>query len=203
MVCYKSPDTPGFICSSLPIDPMPRAKPITKDDLLQRIKMLRQDCDKEAMHRMDIERSPDYRAAQQDIEDTERTIRDLQTEITATRARQTEMLSVVSDSRPALEEAKRALMQIMEAEGVEGYVEDWISVSGKWSERRSVDGKKLLTVLGGDIDTFVSIVKPTQKSVKQYADEVGEPALKKQLMSCIKLESRELVDVDIQLPDAE
>ena len=179
---------------------MPKPKPTTRADLLMRIKMLKQDCDAESMHRMDIERGADYQAAQQDIEATETTIRELQTEVSATRARQQEMLSVVSDARPALEEAKRQLIELMILEGVEGYAEDWISATGKFSEKKTVDGMKLMQVLGGDVEEFVRLAKPTQAAIKAYAQEHED--IKKHLLGCIRLESRELVDVDIQIPDA-
>lgn len=152
------------------------------------------------MHRLDIERSKDYQAAQKDIEQTEASVRDLLKEIAATRARQQEMLATVSDSRPALEEAKRMLIELMKIEGVEGYAEDWISAVGKFSEKKGVDGRRLMQVLGGDIDEFLRLAQPTQKAIKMYADEHIE--LRKPLMACIKLESRELVDVEIQLPEA-
>ncbi len=175
-------------------------KPLSREDLLIKIKMLKQDCDEESLKRMDIERSKDFQAAQVDIEATEATVRDLISEITAIKERQKEMLAVVSDARPALEEAKRLLIEVMKLEGVDGYTEDWISAVGKFSEKKTVDGMRLMKVLGGDIEEFVRIVKPTQKAVKEYAMEHED--IKKQLFACIKLESRELVDVDIQIPDA-
>ena len=179
---------------------MPTIK--TRQDILLEIKALHEALDVEAEHRINIERTPEYQAARDDLNTIEAVINDLQQEAMATRARMDEMKSVVNDSRPALEEVKQLLIASMRIDGVEGYAEDWISVSGKFSEKRSVDGMRLLETLGGDVDSFVSIVKPTQKAVKAYADELGDPVLRKKLMSCIKLESRELVDVEISLPIA-
>ena len=175
--------------------------PITRDAILKAIQATKIACNEESIKRLDVQRTKDYQAVQVDIDGIEATMRDLAQELQATRARQDEMLKAVPDSRPKLEEEKRMLMQIMEAEGVEGYVEDWISVSGKWSEKKKVDGNRLLSVLGGDMDEFMQIAKPSQKSVKDYALE--RPDMKSALLSCITLESRELVDVEIQLPDAE
>lgn len=175
-------------------------KPYTRQTLLEEIKTIKTACDKEELERYEVTRTKDYQAAEADAAGVEATIRDLGAELTATRERQREMLAIVPDSRPKLEEAKAMLMQIMEAEGVEGYVEDWISVSGKFSEKKTVDGNKLLTVLGGDIDEFTRLVKPSQKAVKDYAQE--RPDMKRALLSCITLESRELVGVEISIPEA-
>lgn len=174
--------------------------PLTRQAILEEIKAIKTACDKEELERYEVTRTKDYQAAEEDAAGVEATIRDLGAELTATRERQREMLTIVPDSRPMLEDAKTMLMQIMEAEGVEGYVEDWISVSGKFSEKKTVDGNKLLTVLGGDIDEFTRLVKPSQKAVKDYAQE--RPDMKRALLSCITLESRELVGVDISIPDA-
>lgn len=173
--------------------------PITKDALLKEIREAKDLCNAEELLRLDVQRTKDYQAAQTDIDGIEATMRDLATELNATRERQREMLAEVPDTRPKLDELKRMLMQIMEAEGVEGYVEDWISISGKWSEKKKVDGNRLLSVLGGDMDEFMQIAKPSQKAVKDYALE--RPDMKKALLSCITLDSRELVDVDISIPD--
>lgn len=178
---------------------MPKPKPVSRQTLLMRIKELKEDCELEAMKRLDVERSKDYRAAQEDIEQTEASIRDLQTEVAQTRARQQEMLAVISDARPSLQEAKLALIELMKLEGVEGYAEDWISAVGKFSEKKTVDGMKLMQVLGGDVEEFVRLAKPTQAAIKAYAQEHED--IKKHLLSCIRLESRELVDVDIQIPE--
>lgn len=175
--------------------------PITRDAILKEVQAVKVACNDESIKRLDVQRTKDYEAAQADIDGIEATMRDLATELNATRERQREMLDTVPDSRPKLEELKRMLMQIMEAEGVEGYVEDWISVSGKWSEKKKVDGNRLLSVLGGDMDEFMRIAKPSQKAIKDYALERVD--LKSALLSCITLDSRELVDVEIQLPDAQ
>ncbi len=187
-----------YIISTFPLHSMPA---LTKDDLLKVIKKESACVETESQMRFEIERTKDYQAVSKDIEDTEATMRELLAECAVMRERQKEMLSVVKDSRPALEQAKAMLLEIMRIEGVEGYNEDWISVSGKFSETRKVDGKRLLEVLGGDIDEFVSLVKPTQKAIKEYATE--HEALKKPLLQCIRLEGRELVGLDIQLPEAQ
>lgn len=175
-------------------------KPYTRQTLLEEIKAIKTACDKEELERYEVTRTKDYQAAEEDAAGVDATMRELGAELTAIRERQREMLAGVPDSRTKLEEAKIMLMQIMEAEGVEGYVEDGITVSGKWSEKKTVDGSKLLTVLGGDIDEFTRLVKPSQKAVKDYAQE--RPDMKKALLSCITLESRELVGVEISIPEA-
>ena len=174
--------------------------PITRQKILEEIKAVKTACDKEELERYEVTRTKDYQAAEADAASIDATLRDLGAELTATRERQREMLLVVPNSTPKLEELKSMLMEVMQAEGVEGYVEDWISVSGKFSEKKTVDGNKLLTVLGGDIDEFTRLVKPSQKAVKDYAQE--RPDMKRALLSCITLESRELVGVDISIPDA-
>lgn len=174
--------------------------PITRQKILEEIKAVKTACDKEELERYEIARSKEWQAAETDAMGIEATQRELSAELNAIRERQAEMVAVVPNSRPKLEELKSMLMQIMQAEGVEGYVEDWISVSGKFSERKTVDGNKLLTVLGGDIEEFTRLAKPSQKAVKDYAEEHHD--IKRALLSCITLESRELVGVDISIPDA-
>lgn len=176
-------------------------EPVTRQDLLVQIKQLAHCIDTEAAQRMLIERSKEFQAIQADVESTQGTIAELQKEVSALYERSAEMLRAVPDTRPQLEEAKALLVDLMKIEGVEGYNEDWISVSGRFSETRSVDGKRVLDVLGGDIDEFVRMVKPTQKAIKEYAAEHEE--IKKPLLQCIRLEGRELVGVDIQLPEAQ
>ncbi len=171
----------------------------TKDDLLKAIKLVTEAIEKESMARLDIERTKDFQAIEKDIADTQATIAELQKEVSALYERGREMLAAVPDTRPKLEELKRMLIEVMKIEGMEGYNYDWITVSGKFSESRKVDGKRLLEVLGGDIDEFVSLVKPTQKAIKDYAAE--HDGMKKELLNCIRLEGRELVSVDIQLPE--
>lgn len=173
---------------------------LNRQELLRQLSTLKTQCDHEAVERMRIQQGKDYQAADADAQDTERAIMELQQELTAIRQRQQEMFEVVHDSRGELDETKKALISLMLLEGVEGYTEDWISVSGKFSEKKSVNGRRLLEVLQGDIDEFLRVVAPTQKAVKEYAAE--HEGLKRELLKCIRLESRELVDVEISIPEA-
>lgn len=177
---------------------MNTTSPVARQDVLHRIKDLKTAIAAEEMQRHDVRQSPEYRAAEADLETNDATIRELAAEGQALRERMQEMTEAVPNSTPALDEAKRALIELMQLEGVEGYNEDWITATGKWSEKKSVDGRRLLEVLGGDIDEFTKLAKPTQKSVTELAKE--RPELKKALLGCIKLDSRDLVDVEIQFP---
>ena len=62
----------------------------------------------------------------------------------------------------------------------------------KWKEKKEVDTAKLFSVVG-DVDAFVSIASVTQKDLKSYAKERSD--LKKPLMGCISVTSREAVDL--------
>lgn len=172
--------------------------PITRESLLRAVQATKAACNEEMLKRLDVEATKEYQAIQADIDGITATIQELSLELQAARLAQLEMLKAVPDSRLRLEEEKQMLMQIMETEGVEGYTEDYITVSGKFSETKKVDGKRLLSVLGGDIDEFTRLAKPSQKAVKDYALE--RPDIKTPLLSCIVIDSRELVDIDINLP---
>ncbi len=170
---------------------------ITKQEILDQIKIAMQDCMNENLQRQDIKMTKEYQASQADIDQIGKAMESMAQELHAVKARQDEMLATVPDSTGKLEDLKRHLMNMMMVDGVEGYMENDITVSGKFTEKKKVDGNRLLSVLGGDMDAFMQIVKPTQKAIKDYATE--RPDLKSSLLSCITLDSRELVDVDIQL----
>lgn len=178
---------------------MTSTSPVTRQDVLRRIKDLKTAIAAEEMQRHDVRQSPEYRAAEADLEANDATLRELAAEGQAIRARMNEMTGAVPNSTFELDEAKRSLIELMQLEGVEGYNEDWITATGRWSEKKSVNGRRLLEALGGDIDEFTKLAKPTQKAVKDLATE--RPELKKMLLGCIVLDSRDLVDVDIQIPD--
>lgn len=172
---------------------------VTREEILTRIKELAENIVHEDAQCAEIRRSPEYQAAEADLQENENAVRELVQEGSELRTRMNEMTAAVPDSRVALTEAKQELIRLMQLEGVEGYTEDWIIATGKWSEKKSVDGRRLLEVLDGDIDEFTKLAKPTQKSVTELAKE--RPELKKALLGCIKLESRDLVDVEIQFPE--
>ncbi len=169
----------------------------TRAKLLARIKELKQQCDKETMQCFDIEKTKEYQIMEKSIESINKTIVELQEEITETRELQAKMKSKVPNSLPLLTNEKLNLMKLMNIEGVEGYEDDGISIHGKFSEKRGVDAMQLLKVLNGDLEEFTRLVKPTQKALKDYVIE--HEADKGMLLSCIKVESRELTDVDIVL----
>ncbi len=181
---------------------MPKAKPLDRTELLNRIKDLRKKCDEENTQRFHIERSTEYQASEADIADTQRSINDLNQEIAATRTRQAEMLASIPSHADELFEAKMQLMELMRLEQVEGYNADGIVILGKFSQKKSVDTKKLYEkVLQGDAEEFYKLSTVSQDALKEYAKD--HPNASKELLSCIKLDSRDLVDVVITLPDAQ
>ncbi len=148
---------------------MKATPPVTRTDILHRIKELKEQIDVEELQRHEVRQTPEYKAVEADIATNEDTMRELAQEGQALRARMQEMTAAIPNSTMELTTAKQELIALMQLEGVEGYTEDWITVSGKWSEKKSVNGRRLLEVLGGDIDEFTKLAQPTQKAVKDMA----------------------------------
>jgi len=168
---------------------------ITREEALRDIAKWKKAIEEEDSLRFDVMQTKDYKAVEEDAAQLQHTIGELGNELAATTQRKLEMLQEVPDSREQLQVTKLNLIDLMNLEGVEGYTEDWISVSGKFSEKRTVNAHKLLETLGGDITEFCKIAIPSQKAVKDYAQEVGNKAI----LTCIRLESRELTDIEITL----
>ncbi len=174
---------------------------LDRQTIINLIRTLSAQIAEEERRRSDIMRSADYKAAEEDLELVDATMRSLAEDGNEIRLRMTEMTAAIPNSKLELFDAKAKLIEIMQLEGVEGYNQNGIIVSGKFSEKKGVNGRLLLETLGGDIDEFVKLSKPTQASIKEYAQEHQE--IKKELLGCIKIVSRDLVDVEITIPESE
>ena len=107
--------------------------------------------------------------------------------------RQQEMLlSMVEDNTSTLEAVKKQIVEEMREKNLESF-EDCI---GKFKTKKSVNTEKLLRTIGGDIDTFVVLSDISQKKLKEFAKDNRD--IKKALLGCIEVDSKELIDVTIK-----
>lgn len=106
----------------------------------------------------------------------------------------TEMTAVVPDSSLELEDAKAALQEAMLESNLDAYGDAKIS----YREKNRVNVPRVLEVIGGDIGTFLEMTRVTQKTLSEYAKLM--PDLKKDLMACVELESRDVVGITISDP---
>lgn len=106
--------------------------------------------------------------------------------------KQTELLSVVPDSTPDLNLIKQDIMEHFKKKRIEQYD----NCFGKFKEKKSVNSAKVLEVMGGDIDIFATISNISQKDLKAYAKDNKD--IKKAIMGCVQVDSRELVDITIK-----
>lgn len=103
-----------------------------------------------------------------------------------------DMIPQAPDSTEA-DKAREAIMADIEAgKTPEG-------VSPKYKESKSVNSAKFLEVIGGDIDTFVSVANITQKSLTDFAKT--QPDLKKVIEGCIEVTSRTVSGFKIVKPE--
>ena len=125
---------------------------------------------------MDRER----RKLQEDYKKLEDQVKSLEDQTLSIKQQMSDIeLSSPVDESP-ISQAKNVLIEIMKIEGVEGYEHEGYSLSAKYSEKRKVNGRRLLEAIGGDIDLFMSIVKPTQKAVKDFASDRAD--IKKEVL---------------------
>lgn len=159
-------------------------------DLTFQFRTLSSAVEKEEVQRAEIKKTLQY-------QDYEKRIEKLQAE-------QKKMLSGVCDSTEALEDVKEDLIKHFTAQGIKE--QDGVRAVPRIS--KGVNCTKLLTVLGGDIDSFLVKCKVTQKLLKDYAKEELErykklnelPKGKKeyrQLVNCIEQVGSKIVDVEI------
>jgi len=132
---------------------------------------LRAATDKEWMQREEVKQSGDYHI-------TETRIAQLNDLLANEREVQQHLLSEVPDSRPALEEAKRALYEVMLLEGREKVGD----ASIKYSSKSEVNKERLLNDLQGDLDLYITLSNVTQARLKEFVKESGD----KKLLNCIE-----------------
>ncbi len=119
----------------------------------------------------------------------------LSKQIEALMEEQDELLAPLPNSQPEYEALAREVMDIMDAEKV--YTCG--NVSAKFKEKNEVNTSKVLSVIGGDMDLFVQMANITQTKLKDFAKSSG---LKKELMDCVEVVSRDIVSLEIAQPSA-
>ncbi len=115
-------------------------------------------------------------------------------QIDALMKQQDAMLAGLPDSRSAYDSLRKEVIERMNTEKV--YALE--NVSAKWKERNEVNTSKVLQVIGGDMDIYISLSSITQLKLKDFAKVT--PELKKPLLECIETVSREIVDLSIEVP---
>lgn len=95
------------------------------------------------------------------------------------------------DSQLEYEDLKKKIVDHMKKNGV-GEVE---GVNIKYRETKAVNNSRFMEVIGGDFDIFESLATITQKSLTEFAKT--EPGLKKPLMDCVEVLSRDVSDIEL------
>lgn len=121
---------------------------------------LRAACEKERLARWELESSESVSAIDKEIAF-------LNEQLAAKQAERKDILSIVPDSTPLLEDAKKALFEAMLASGKDVFGDAKL----KYSNSRSVNKETLLGILDGDLSLFYRFANVTLKSVEQAAKE--------------------------------
>ncbi len=96
----------------------------------------------------------------------------------------------VTDSYAEYLLTKDAIIDEMKATGVTGFG----NVQAKFKEKKEVNRDKLLRVLEGDLDVYIALSSVTQVALKDHAKGNSK---QDELMNCIEVTSREIVDVTL------
>src|SRR3990167_1334130 len=100
------------------------------------------------------------------------------------------MLEGLPDSTAEYDAAKREMIEAMKAEGRSSFE----TVSARFKEKKEVNRIKVLNVIGGDLDAYISISNISQVALKDFCK--GNP-LKNELMECVEVTEREIIDLEI------
>lgn len=116
---------------------------------------------------------------------------ELNKKIDALKAQQEEMLSAIPNSAVEMETAKKDLIAAMKVEGLSHFK----NAVARYKERKEVNRSKVMEVIGGDWDTYMSISNITQVSLKDFAK--SNPLIKNELMDCVESVGKEFVDLEL------
>ena len=108
--------------------------------------------------------------------------------------KQDALLAPLPDSRLEYDELRKQVIEEMNKEGIFAVG----NVAAKWKEKSEVNKERVMTTIGGDIDQYFTLSHVTQVKLKEFAKE--NPELKKELLNCIEVVSREVIDLEVQDP---
>ncbi len=117
---------------------------------------------------------------------------DLAAKIAALAAEQAILLADLPDSSVEYSLIKDQVINEMRASGVTGFG----NVQAKFKEKKEVNRDKLLRVLEGDLDVYIALSNVTQVALKDHAKGNSK---EHELMDCIEVLLREIVDVSVAL----
>lgn len=172
-------------------------KALTKEQLADRMQELSEAIAQENMQRMRIRETTEYLDIQDELEGVQSIIAEYQNDVLRLREKQRAIEETVPNSTPEFEQIKGQLIQIMRAEGLESIG----AVKAKYSKGKFVNGRQLLSAVGGDLDMFMTIATVTQKAVTDFAKTISDSHVAKQIKACIQEKEPELTDVVIEVAD--
>ena len=146
-------------------------KPTAKEemnDLHDRLIKIIQATEQEAQDRATIKLTPRY------VE--------LEALMRAAKMEQGDMLAGVLDSEPFVDPLKKMMERLM----LDEHVLTFRNLRMKMGKKNVVNCGRLLNTLGGDIGLFIEMVGVTQKSLKDFAEQM--PQIKDELNLCIDTE---------------
>lgn len=147
--------------------------------LASRLTELQRAANAESQARLAVTKSPQYLKLDEQIQEMIR--------------QRDAMLDGITDSTTALQQAKAEMMLAMREQGLTAYE----NVTAKFKEKREVNRRRLMEVIDGDMDLYFTLSNVTQVAVKDFARSSDK---KKDLLDCIEVVGREIVDVEVALP---
>lgn len=107
---------------------------------------------------------------------------------------QAAMLAEVPDSSEEYEKAKADMIAFLTSSSLSHFQ----NVAAKYREKKEVNKKRVLDALEGDLDRFYELAHITQVRLKEAAKD--DPILKNDLLDCIEVVEKEIVDLEVVLP---
>jgi len=110
--------------------------------------------------------------------------------VNSAKKEQIKMLEPIEDSTSRFNELKSIVLgEVLAGKSVEGF-------RPKYRTTNKVNAYGVFITMDSNIDTFLQLVKISQKDLNDYAD-AGDPEMKQALRSCIEVTKKEIVDVEM------
>lgn len=141
-----------------------------------------------------LEKKLEQKEKQREIQESQE-FQDVQNQINELEKKKIEMLKTASVEDEGMTELRQELINYFAQKNIGEYE----GLKLKSREKREVNNGRVLSVIGGDIDLFLSLSEVKQTKLKDFAKENKE--IKKELMDCIELVSVEYTDIILSKND--
>ena len=132
--------------------------------------------EEEAIKRLQLQNSKEWGALDQIVNNAKK--------------EQAKMLELIEDSTSMFNSLKSIVLgEVLAGVSIEGF-------RPKYRTTNKVNAYGVFVTMDSNIDTFLQLVKITQKDLNDYAD-AGDPEMKKALKSCVEIIKKEIIDVEM------